>query len=98
MLATSSRTVNLTWNPPLLPSRNGEITLYTVNVSVIESEEIFQFTSVSTELALSSLSPYYTYEYMIAALTIAGRGPFSESVTIQMPEDGKAIQMFLSFH
>ena len=61
------------------------------NVSALESEEAFQVTSVSTELALSSLRPYHTYEYMIAASTIAGQGPFSELVTVQMPEDGKLL-------
>ena len=55
---------------------------------MIESEELFQFTSPSTELELSSLRPYHTYLFEIAGSTIAGEGPFSEAVTIIMPEDG----------
>ena len=90
MLATSSRTAFLSWEPPDLPLRNGEIILYTVNVSVVESEEMLQFTSYTTDLELSSLRPYHTYMYMIAASTIAGEGPFSMVITIRMPEDGKA--------
>ena len=89
MLATSSRTAFLSWDPPDVPLRNGEISLYTVNVSIIESEEMLQFTSVSTELELSALRPYHTYMYMVAASTVAGEGPFSVVVTIRMPEDCK---------
>ena len=88
VLATSSRTAFLSWDPPDLPQRNGEITFYTVNISVVESEEMLQFISSSTDLELSSLRPYHTYLYIVAASTIAGEGPFSEMVTIRMPEDG----------
>ena len=88
ILATSSRTALLSWDPPELPSRNGEIISYTVNISMVESEEMFQFTSLSTELELSELRPYYTYLYIVAASTVAGEGPFSMPVTIRMPEDG----------
>lgn len=88
MLATSSRTATLSWDPPVPSLRNGEITSYTVNVSVVESEEMLQYTSLSADLELSSLRPYHTYMFMIAASTIAGEGPFSMVVTIRMPEDG----------
>ena len=89
VLATSSHTAYLTWVPPDVPLRNGEIISYTINVSVVESEEMFQFISESTELELSALRPYHTYMYTIAASTVAGEGPFSVVVTIRMPEDCK---------
>ena len=89
VLATSSRTAFLTWVPPDVPLRNGEIISYTINVSVVESEEMLQFTSDSTELELSELRPYHTYMYIIAASTVAGEGPFSTVATIRMPEDCK---------
>ena len=89
MLATSSSTAVLTWAPPEVTLRNGEIILYTVNVSVVESEEMFQLTSPSVELELSSLRPYHTYMFEIAGSTIAGEGPFSEAISVLTPEDGK---------
>lgn len=91
VLATSSRTAFLTWDPPDVPLRNGEIISYTINVSVVESEEMLQFISESPELELSSLRPYHTYMYMVAASTVAGEGPFSVVITIRMPEDCKYI-------
>ena len=94
MIATSSRTASLSWDSPDLSSRNGEITSYTVNVSVVESEEMLQFIALSTDLELSSLRPYHTYLYIIAASTVAGEGPFSMAVIITMPEDGK-VYLFL---
>ena len=89
VLATSSSTAFLTWVSPDIPLRNGEIISYTINVSVVESEEMFQFISESTELELSALRPYHTYMYTVAASTVAGEGPFSIVVTIRMPEDRK---------
>lgn len=87
-LPTSSRTLFLSWDPPPRPQRNGEITLYTINVTVLENGETFQVTSDASNLTLSSLRPYYTYSFIITASTIVGEGPFSEALTIRMPEDG----------
>lgn len=92
ILPTSSQAVYLSWDPPVLHLRNGEITLYTINVSVVESAEMFQFTSVSTEFELLSLKPYHTYMFTIAASTSAGLGPFSVAFTLRMPEDSKTVK------
>ena len=89
VLATSSRSAYLSWDPPDVPLRNGEIISYTINVSVVESEEMFQLTSASTELTISELMPYHTYMYMVSASTVAGEGPFSIAISIRMPEDCK---------
>ena len=97
MLVTSSSTAVLTWNPPEVTLRNGEITFYTINVSVIESEEMFQLTSLSVELELSSLRPYHTYMFEVAGSTIAGEGPFSEAISVLTPEDGKHIMTALFY-
>ena len=85
---TSSSSLYLTWQPPLPAERNGEIVLYTINVTVVESGEEFQLTSFVANLSLSSLRPYYTYSFAIAASTVIGEGPFSLVFTIRMPEDG----------
>ena len=54
----------------------------------MESGEEFQLTSLVANLSLSSLRPYYTYSFAIAASTVIGEGPFSLLFTIRMPEDG----------
>lgn len=89
---TSSSSLFLTWQPPLPAERNGEIILYTINVTVLESQEDTQLTSLVANLTLSSLRPYYTYSIAIAASTVIGEGPFSLVFTIRMPEDGTYIE------
>lgn len=85
---TSSSSLFLTWQPPLSSERNGEIVLYTINVTVLESGEEFQLTSLVANLTLTSLRPYYTYSFALAASTVIGEGPFSLIFNIRMPEDG----------
>ena len=95
---TSSSSLLLTWQPPLPAERNGEIVLYTINVTIVESGEEFQLTSLVANLSLSSLRPYYTYTFAIAASTVIGEGPFSLLFTIRMPEDGTwRISMIASY-
>ena len=87
--STSPRSLTLTWDPPTAGDRNGVIVSYTINVTVLETEEMFQLSSLTTDLTLSSLRPYYTYLFAVSASTVIGDGPFSLQVTIRMPEDGK---------
>ena len=89
VLPTSSRSVYVAWNAPPLSRRNGEIISYAINVTEVETgEELQQLNSITASLTLSSLRPYYTYSFVIAASTVIGEGPFSEAFTIRMPEDG----------
>ena len=44
--------------------------------------------SFGSALTISSLHPFYTYTFSVAANTV-GLGPFSEPVNQQMPQDGK---------
>ena len=45
-------------------------------------------TSFGTSLTISSLHPFYTYQFSVAAYTV-GSGPFSEPSVQLMPQDGK---------
>ena len=87
-LSTSPTSLLLTWAPPTAAQSNGQIVSYTVNVTVMETEETFQLTSETTVLTLSPLRPYYMYTISVSASTVIGDGPFSLQVTIRMPEDG----------
>ena len=84
----SSRSATLTWSPPLPEDRNGNITAYVINASVVGSEEMFQLVSESTILEIDTMTPYTTYSFLIAASTVVGLGPYSTVLTVQTPEDG----------
>ena len=56
----------------------------------IETRTESQFTSNSSYIHLTSLHPYYSYTFKIAAVTVA-EGPFSNDYTVLMPEDGKTL-------
>ena len=87
-VASSSRSATVTWDPPPMAQQNGIIILYTINVTVADSGEMFQLTSTTTSLTVSTLQPFTTYFCIIAASTSVGMGPFSTVVTLQTPEDG----------
>ena len=87
-VATSSRSATVTWDPSPIAHQNGIIILYTINVTVADSGEMFQLTSTTTSLTVSTLQPFTTYFCIIAASTSVGMGPFSTVVTLQTPEDG----------
>ena len=87
-VASNSRSATVTWNPPPMAQQNGIIILYTINVTVADSGEMFQLTSTTTSLTVSTLQPFTTYFCIIAASTSVGMGPFSTVVTLQTPEDG----------
>ena len=87
--ALSSTSAYLTWNPPSYEKQNGVVREYIINVTVLETLEYFQLTSNTTFLEVIKLRPYRTYMCIIAAATSVGLGPFSDSVIIITPEDGK---------
>ena len=94
-VATSSRSAIVTWDAPPMAQQNGIIILYTINVTVADSGEMFQLTSTTTSLTVSTLQPFTTYFCSIAASTSVGMGPFSTVITLQTPEDGTLLCMRL---
>lgn len=87
MTAIGPTSIRITWSPPPLMSQNGLIREYRVNVTEVDTGKVFVRTSGSTYLILYELHPYYTYECIIGAVTIA-EGPYSDMETITTPEDG----------
>ena len=86
---SSSTSAYLTWSPPSVEQQNGIITKYVINMTVQETGEHLQFMSSTTSLVVNNLRPYRTYEWIIAAATSDGIGPFSDPVTVVTPEDGE---------
>ncbi len=89
---TDSRTLLLTWEPPDPQHQNGIIREYIINGTVTEGGEELQWISNTTSLLVDGLHPYYTYNFIIAAVTIAS-GPFSEVHAVRMPQDGKQLHV-----
>ncbi len=79
----------LTWDPPPYQDQNGVIISYDIDVTVIETGETFVITSNDTLLSVTGLRPYRSYICTIAASTSVGLGPYSASITVETPEDGK---------
>ena len=83
----NATTLHITWKPSTLDQQNGIIRSYEITLSVLETGSSQQLTSTMPELMLLDLHPFYTYSFLIAAVTI-GPGPASETFTIQMPQTG----------
>ena len=84
-----SRTLSFAWEPPVEEDRNGIIRQYRINIVEVDTGRQFEVVSTTTSISVSSLHPYYTYQWVVSAFTI-GAGPYSTSQTISTPEDGKA--------
>ena len=83
----TSRSISLTWDPPTAASQNGIIRTYIINVAVQQSKEIIHLMSNSTQIKLELLHPYYTYSFVISAVTI-GPGPPSSAYNVTTDEEG----------
>ena len=83
----TSRSISLTWDPPIAANRNGIIRTYIISAAVQQSKENIQLMSNSTQINLELLHPYYTYSFVISAVTI-GPGPPSSAYNVTTDEEG----------
>ena len=86
--ALGPRSILVSWEPPPPLTQNGFIVFYTLILTHNISGQEKMYNSTNTSLTLSGLSPYTWYQCAVAASTAIGRGPFSDLVTIQTPQDG----------
>ena len=84
----TSRSISLIWDPPTVANQNGIIRTYIIRVTVLESGENIPLMSNSTAINLELLHPYYTYSFVISAVTI-GPGPPSSAYNVITDEEGK---------
>ena len=80
--------MTITWDPPTAANQNGIIQTYIISITVLESGENIQLTSNGTQINLELLHPYYTYSFVISAVTI-GPGPPSSAYNVITDEEGK---------
>ena len=83
-----SRSVYLSWSPPPREHHNGMIRRFLINVTEVDTARMYQTASFGSAVTISSLHPFYTYEFTVAAYTVAP-GPFSEPSVQLMPQDSK---------
>ena len=85
VFATGSSMIFLSWEPPLLEQQNGIIRQY--HISLVSGQSTVTTTSMNTNVTISGLRPFTTYQCSVAALTISA-GPVSGTIPVTTPEDG----------
>ena len=87
--STSSTSIRISWQAPLLELQNGRITSYRITVSELETGLVRTFSTVPTDniYVVNYLHPFYNYNCSVAAYTI-GLGPIAYS-EVQTPQDGE---------
>ena len=83
----SSTSVSISWNPPPVIQQNGIIRTYSVILYDPVINHTVIYSSLSTSLNVSVLSPYTKYSVRVAAITVA-IGPYSDYHNITTMEDG----------
>ncbi|XP_030368033.1 receptor-type tyrosine-protein phosphatase delta isoform X28 [Strigops habroptila] len=89
--SSTSTSVQLTWQMPLLAERNGVITKYTIlyrDINVAYQPVELLIVPADTTMTLSGLKPDTTYDVKVRAHTSKGPGPYSPSVQFRtLPVD-----------
>uniref|UniRef100_A0A674KGV2 Receptor-type tyrosine-protein phosphatase S n=1 Tax=Terrapene triunguis TaxID=2587831 RepID=A0A674KGV2_9SAUR len=101
--SSTSTSVQLTWQPPVLAERNGIITKYTLlyrDINVAHHPIELPIVPADTTMTLSGLKPDTTYDVKVRAHTSKGPGPYSPSVQFRtLPVDQGRISVFAkNFH
>ena len=73
LIAKSSRTLNLSWSPPLFSQCNGIITSY--NISCYREDFQYSQRTTKTSGIFTNLRPFTNYTCSVRAATVKGEGP-----------------------
>ena len=81
------------WNELPLASRNGEIMLYEVSLTLVsngsnDSVTNLTYNSTNTEIGLTNLTVSTLYSVKVRAMTSAGYGPYSEPLEVLTAPEG----------
>ena len=85
--ALSSRSMNVSWQPPLSKEIAEQIDHYQISVTHVGGFE-YVTTTPLTSLVVNSLHPNYIYQCSVTYKTNSGIGPFSH-VLLQLPPESK---------
>ena len=88
----TANNITLSWLPPLIHLRNGNITHYSLRCSYDNSTDIIitleRLQIHDTTYLLINLLPYTNYSCNLSASTIVGEGP-STNIVVRTKEDSK---------
>ncbi len=91
--ATSPRSISVMWENVLEIDQNGIITMYEVLSQPLETFDgaiMMQTMNVTERSAdLTDLEEFVNYNISVRAYTNEGAGPYSEEMTVMIPEDSK---------
>ena len=79
----SSMSFQLEWSPPLEEHRNGVIMGYKISVEW-GVDQVYTIDTPSTNYTITGLERGTTYHYSLAAYTIIGTGPYSNSTAVSL--------------
>ena len=88
-LLLTSTSAEILWDPPPLEDQNGLIQNYTLLITEVDTDRSFNKVVENASITLQELQPLYTYQFVVAARTVVGLGPFSSRYSLQVPESGK---------
>ena len=88
-MATSARSISMTWAPPNRNEQNGILRHYFVTLTSEAGIVTRNISSVQQTISISGLRPYTQYNCTVQAETV-GLGPYASYVQVNTPQDGKA--------
>ena len=90
VVAVSSTSIRLTWDPPQPEDQNGVIQAYNIIITELVTERMMYFREggMDSLLIVNFLHPYYTYQCSISAETI-GPGP-AANISVTTHQEGIA--------
>uniref|UniRef100_A0A8C6PP97 Receptor-type tyrosine-protein phosphatase F n=1 Tax=Nothobranchius furzeri TaxID=105023 RepID=A0A8C6PP97_NOTFU len=83
VVALTSTSTKMAWEPPPLAERNGNITKYVVMFRDINGQHNNSNSTRETQMTIQGLQPDTTYDIRVQAFTSKGGGSFSPSVQIK---------------
>jgi len=99
----SSSSISVSWRPPVLQSRNGQLRYYNVyftetQLAYYENGTVLPLASMNGTLRsenltyiINMLHPSYQYSIKVAAATETGLGPYSEEESEILQQDSKSL-------
>jgi hypothetical protein len=88
VIPRNATVLQTTWSPPLLEQQNGLIIGYMLELIETVSGRTRTNQTNGTTFQWDSLHPNYVYQCRVAARTEAGKGPYTDYATVEMPEAG----------
>lgn len=87
VVSSTSTSLTLSWSPPPGDQLNGLLRHYLVIIEEVDSQMNTTLTSISPQLTLSDLHPFYTYRIAVCPVTV-DTGPCAYFDPVQLPQAG----------